>query len=350
MISRENFGELDGRRISLWTLDNGQMRFQATEYGAILTAIFLPDGAGGSIDITPGFSTLEDYVKRNSPFFGALVGRYANRVSNAGFTLNGINHKLDANDGPHTLHSGFQGYHQKIWQAEPFTTKDGDGIKFTRLSPSGEQGFPGNVELEVSYILNNKNEIILCYHAEAGAPTPINLTNHVYFNLKGQGSKEIAGHIARIPAARRLETDGDLIPTGRIIPVENTVFDFRAARALGENFNDGALNIMKGGYDVCYCYDPPENTGDGLTLMAEVREPESGRSVTCRSNQCCMQLYTGCSLNMKGGKNGAAYPKFSAFCLETQHYTNAPNIPAFPAQIIKPGSCYDAVTVYGFCW
>jgi aldose 1-epimerase len=351
MTTRADFGEFEGQRVSLWTVDNGQMKFQATEYGALITSILLPDGAGGFIDITPGFSTLEDYVKRNTPFFGALVGRYANRISNAGFRLDGKEYKLDANDGPHTLHGGFHGYHQKLWRPEAFSSKDGEGVRFTRFSPSGEQGFPGNVKLEIDYILNDRNEILLRYRARADAPTPINLTNHVYFNLKGEGSPDVSGHIARIPAAYRLETDSDLIPTGRIVPVENTVFDFRAERALGERFGARDMDVMKGGYDVCYCYDPPEETGeDGLAIMARVREPESGRAVECRSNQCGMQLYTGCSLNVTGGKNNARYPKFSAFCLETQHYINAPNIPEFPARIIKTGSAYEALSVYGFSW
>jgi aldose 1-epimerase len=350
LITEQNFGVLSsGEAVKLWSVDNGYLSFSACDYGCLLTSILLPAKNGGFDDILLGFSTLDGYVHRNTPYFGALVGRCANRISGAAFTLNGVRHTLDANYGPHSLHGGFRGYHQMMWRSRRVGTPDGAGVCFTRRSPAGEQGCPGSLELEVYYLLNERNELIIRATALCDADTPVNLTNHSYFNLKGAGKGTVGGHTARIPAARYLEVDADLIPTGKVLSAAGTVFDFSKAKEIGRDFGSAALGLMKGGYDVCYCFDDAAaDTIAALPLRAEISEPQTGRTLICRSNQPCLQLYTGCSLDIQGGKDGASYPQYSGFCLETQGYTNAPNISAFPSSILKAGERYESLTVYSF--
>ena len=351
-VSKKTFGVLaDGSEITLWTIDNGAMSFSVCDYGCLITSILLPAKGGGFDDVVLGFSTLEGYTTRNKPCLGALVGRYANRIANAQFTLNGKTHTLDKNHGRHCLHGGFSGYHKLVWNSEKISTAEGAGVRFTRTSRCGEQGFPGNLELELDYLLTGDNKIVLRYHGKTDAETPVNLTNHSYFNLKGESSGSVAGHQAKISSDRILEVDADLVPTGRILPVDGTVFDFRTPKPLGKHFEDKALALMKGGYDAAYLFEGCKpGSIDTLPLLAEITEPDTGRVLHCRSNLPCMQLYTSCGLDLEGGKNGHHYEKYAAFCLETQEYTNAPNIPDFPSSILKPNEVYDAATVYGFSW
>ncbi|MDR2467557.1 MAG: galactose mutarotase [Spirochaetaceae bacterium] len=346
------FGVLaGGEQVRIWTISNGEMSFSACEYGCIITSIMLPRKGGSFDDVTPGFSTLDGYVHRNTPYFGGLIGRVANRIGRGRFSLDGVSYALDTNNGAHTLHSGFRGYHQMLWNGEGITTEEGIGVCFRRTSPDGEQGFPGVLQLEVSYILTSTHEIIMRYRAVAGAPTPVNLTNHVYFNLGGHASPTIADHVVTIHSTQYLEVDEDLIPTGRILPVKDSVFDFLQPRRVGTYFGAKELTRMRGGYDTAYCFPETKTLScAGLPVAAVLEDPHTGRSVTCATNQPCLQFYTGGSLELNGGKDGASYHQYGAVCLETQRYIDAPNQPGFPSAIVTPDKNYEALTFYGFMW
>jgi aldose 1-epimerase len=347
-VSKKLFGVLsDGSEINLYTLSNGDITVSASDYGCLLTSIMVPKKNGGYEDLLLGFSSLDSFIHRNGPHFGALVGRYANRIQNARFTLNGKTYQLDKNNGEASLHGGFKGYNQRVWKSEPVETREGKGVRFTGVSLDKDQGYPGNLELEILYVLNQNNELILRYTGKPDADTPVNLTNHAYFNLKGEAGGTVAGHIAQINSNKYLEVNKSLIPTGRVLPTAGTVFDFSTPMALGRHFGAPELALMNDGYDVAYCFDLP-STKEGLRLLATITEPETGRVLTCSSNQPSMQLYTGCMLSLKQGKNGFDYQKFGAFCLETQQYVNAPNVPQFPSPVIKAGQTYESVTRYGF--
>ncbi len=350
--AKREFGVLScGTAVSLYTVRNAEMSFSATDYGCQLTSILLPNGRGGHDDVLLGFSSLDSIVHRNQQRFGSLIGRYANRVANAAFALDGRTYQLDRNWNGHTLHGGFSGYDQVLWKAEETDGKEGKGVRFTRTSPDGEQGYPGNLRLEVSYLLNERNEVTLRYAAATDKATPVNLTNHAYFNLKGHGGGSVASHIAQVNSAKYLEVGAHLIPTGRILPVAGTAFDLTSPKPFGSGFGSPELEAMLGGYDVCYCFG--EKAGKAadsgsLPVLALITEPDTKRTLTCRSNQPCMQLYTSNSVSGIPGKCSFVYEKFGGFCLETQQYTNAPNVGAFPSAVLKPGETYDAVTVYAF--
>ncbi|MDR3283850.1 MAG: galactose mutarotase [Treponema sp.] len=347
-LKKRDFGVLaDGSKACLYTLKNAGMSVSMTNFGCILTSLLLPSKTGKTEDILLGFSTLEGYAERNRPHLGSLIGRYANRIQNAAFTLDGKTCRLDANLGAHSLHGGFLGYDKLLWKAEMVSVGEGAGVRFTRISPDGEQGYPGNLDLEVLYLLNDNNELTLRYTGKTDAPTPVNLTQHAYFNLKGHKGGNVASHLAWVDSAKRLEVDADLVPTGKILGAAGTAFDFTREKSFGRDSGAVELAPTKGGYDACYCFDPPE-PGAALPKRAVVREPESGRSVTLLTNQPCMQLYTSANLTALLGKNGTIYDQFGAFCLETGGYNNAPNIPEFPQSTLRPGEIYESVTVYRF--
>jgi aldose 1-epimerase len=346
-VKKQEIGSLtDGSLVNAYVINNSEISISALDYGCILASLFVPSKNGKIDDILLGFSTLTGFVERNGPHFGSLIGRYANRLRGASFTLDGKTYQLQKNFAEkHTLHGGFTGYDKMMWKSEIAETVDGKGVRFTRLSPDGEQGFPGNLELEVLYLLNDNNELTLRYTGKTDAPTPINLTNHAYFNLKGYDGGNIEHHIARIDSSKRLEIGELAIPTGKILPVAGTAFDFTKEKPLGKDFGSPDLAQTNGGYDVCYLYDTSSGKPE---FRAAVSEPETGRALTASSNQPCMQLYTATNLKPTLGKNGFTYEPLGAFCLETQQYTNAPNTPEFPQAILRPGEIYEAITVYGF--
>lgn len=352
-VKKHHYGVLgDGSEVSLWTVSNGKMSFSATDFGCLLVSVFLPSKTGGFDDVAMGYSTLDSWVHRNTSCQGALIGRYANRISGAKFTLDGKVYTLDANHlNKNSLHGGFMGYHKVMWKGEEFSCESGEGVRFSRRSPDGEQGYPGNLDVEVIYLLNKKNEIVLIYKAKTDKSTPVNLTQHIYFNLNGAGHPTVANHLAKINSKKILEVDSELIPTGGFINVAGTVFDFTSPCRLGEHFESETLKKMNGGFDCAYCFEPSKESDVAkLPVYAEITEPETGRALICRSNQPAMQLYTSCNLNAEFGKYARPYGKFSGFCLETARYTNAPNIQDFPSGILKPGETYESLTVYGFTW
>ncbi|MCQ2612901.1 MAG: galactose mutarotase [Treponemataceae bacterium] len=343
-IKKQKFAVLsNGKKVHLYTVSNGEMSFSVTDYGCTLTSIVVPSRNGQKDDIVLGFPTVEGYMDRWDTFFGVFVGRFANRIGDAKFELNGQTYNLDKNDnGKNMLHGGFMGYNRMLWDAQIVETHAGSGIRFSRLSRDGEQGFPGNLSLEVTYLLSKDNELTMHYRAETDRDTPVNLTNHSYFNLKGAGKGDILNHEVTINADSILEVDDLLIPTGKKLPVAGTAFDFNTAKPVGRDIAGTGF-----GYDHCYCLN--EEKGK-LTMCASVFEPESGRSMIITTNQPGVQFYTANSVNGVKGKNGDVYNKHSAFCLETQQFPDAPNHSSFPNCILHPGEVFEAVTVHSFKW
>lgn len=336
---------VDGKAIEVFTLTNSNgVEIKALTLGGIISSWRVPDRAGQMADIALGFDDPARYLKEH-PFFGALAGRYANRIGKAQFTLDGKTYKLAANNGANHLHGGIVGFDKVLWQGEPLKAKDGAGVAFTRTSPDGEEGYPGTVKVRVTYTLTNANELVVSYEATSDKATPINLTQHTYFNLAGQGNGDILAHEMRINADRYTPVDDGLIPTGELAPVDNTPFDFRKPTTIGARINSEHPQIgIGGGYDHNWVL---ARTGTGLSLAAEVYEPKSGRTLTVRTTEPGLQFYTGNFLDGTiTGKDGKVYRKRYGFCLETQHFPDSPNRATFPSTILRPGTKYSSTTVF----
>jgi aldose 1-epimerase len=347
-MSREPFGTLpDGTAVELFTLTNPSgMEVKVTNYGGIITTLKVPDRDGKLDDITLGYDSIDGYLK-GSPYFGAIVGRYGNRIAKAQFSIDGETFKLPANDGPNTLHGGVKGFDKVVWQAEPFEREGERGVIFTYTSPDGEEGFPGNLTTRITYTLTDKNELAFDYHATTDKPTVVNLTQHAYFNLAGHSSGDVLSHQLQINASRYTPVNRVLIPTGELAPVEGTPFDFRSLTAIGARIEAGHEQLKHGGgYDHNFVLD---RDGDGLALAARVEEPTSGRVMEVHTTEPGVQFYSGNFLDgTLTGKGGHAYQKRSGFCLETQHYPDSPNQAAFPSTVLRPGEEYSSRTVYTF--
>ena len=348
----QNFGVLsDGTKVSLFTVKNKRMSFSVTDYGCRITSIVLHDSDGIETDVVLGYSTLEGYIYDTS-YFGAFVGRFANRIKNASFTLDGKRFTLDKNDGRNMLHGGFDGWDKKVWKAKTVSTERGAGVEFTRVSKDGEQGFPGNMRVKVRYILDEKNNLTCRYTASSDKACPVNLTNHSYFNLAGKGT--IENHVLKLDCPSYLETTSALIPTGKILSVKDTPYDFLKEKRIGRDIEKTVT-----GYDDCFVtkiYDEkngrsgvPESA-EKIIRVAELCDPQSGRTMTVDTNAEGIQLYTGNMLKAVRGKNGRIYGKHAALCLETECFPDSPNIAHFPSCVLLPGKKYESITVYGFRW
>ena len=347
-ISKAPFGTLpDGSNVDLYTMVNANgMEVRATNYGGIITALRVPDGDGNIGDVTLGMNSLDDYLK-GSPYFGAIIGRYGNRIGKARFKLDDKTYKLPANDGPNTLHGGVKGFDKVVWQAEPFEKEDSVGVIFTYTSKDGEEGFPGNLQTRVTYTLTDNDELSFDYHATTDKPTVVNLTQHAYFNLAGEGSGDVLGHEVTINAEEYTPVDARLIPTGKLESVTDTPFDFRGKTAIGARINDDHTQIKRGkGYDHNFVLKREE---PGLVLAARVAEPTTRRVMEVHTTEPGVQFYTGNFLDGSiTGKAGKPYEKHAGFCLETQHYPDSPNQPEFPSTVLQPGEEYNSKTVYTF--
>ncbi len=348
-VTRTSFGTTpSGEAVDLYTLTNARgMEVQAMTYGGVIVSLKVPDRQGHPGDVVLGFDSLPGYIKQ-SPYFGAIVGRYANRIGRARFTLDGVTYHLPANDGPNTLHGGLVGFDKVVWDAEPFWTDSGVGVVFTHTSPDGDQGFPGTLHVRVTYTLPaDSNELVIDYHATTDKPTPVNLTNHSYFNLAGAGSGSILDEIAWINADRYTPVDSTLIPTGELAGVAGTPFDFRTPTAIGARIGENNVQLQRmRGYDVNFVLDRSDT---GLVHAARVVDPATGRTLDVYTTQPGLQFYTGNFLDGTiTGKGGRVYGHRSAFCLETQHFPDSPNQPAFPSSILRPGETYQGRTVYVF--
>lgn len=340
----ESFGRTgDGREVTLYDLTNSNgLRARVIDYGAIIVSLEVPDREGKPADLALGFDDLESYVKRN-PLFGAVVGRYANRISNASFTLDGIEYMLTKNAGKNHIHGGGKKRFDKVvWKGRPLRNKEGVGVEFTHLSKDGEEGFPGNLDCTVTYILTDKNELKINYKATTDKPTIVNLTNHSYFNLAGAGSGDVRGHEIMINADRYTPAGEGLIPTGEIRSVENTPLDFTEPQTIGARIDE--LKETRG-YDHNYVL----NKSNGpLDLASRVYEPASGRVMEVYTTEPGVQFYTANGMKNVKGKGGAVYQRHYGFCLETQHYPDSPNKPNFPSTVLRPGREYNTTTTFRF--
>ncbi len=332
------FGAIDGRHVALFTLTNPHgIRARLTAYGATLTSLTVPS-ADGPVEITLGFDLLEEYRAR-SPYFGCTVGRFANRIANGRFTLNGKPYTLACNEkGLHHLHGGTAGFDKKLWSAEPFEHPDAVGVRFQYTSPDGEEGYPGTLQAQVTYALGHDNSLTCEYEATTDKPCPVNLTNHTYWNLAGAGNGTILDHELKLEATQYLPVDETPIPTGAFTDVAGTPMDFLRAHRIGSR-----IAQTPGGYDHCYVLDEADDT---LQPAADVRDPVSNRRLRIDTTESGLQFYSGNFLDNVLGAAGRIFPKHGAFCLETQCFPDAPNQPSFPSCILQPGEVYRHKTVH----
>lgn len=341
-IKKESFGKMqDGREVSLFTLTNANgMTVKITNYGAIVTSIVTPDKNGKSGDVVLGFDELDKYLGEH-PYFGAVVGRYGNRIAKGRFTLDGKEYKLATNNGENHLHGGVVGFGKVLWEAEQVTNGSTPAVKLTYVSKDGEEGYPGNLTATVTYSLTDDNELRMDYIATTDKPTPVNLTNHSYFNLAASEAADALEHVMTINADRYTVIDEGFIPTGELRPVKGTPMDFTQPHTIGER-----ISKVKGGYDHNYVLNKPNG---GQTLAATAYEPSTGRYMEVYTTQPGVQFYTGNFLNGSiTGRGGKVYKKNYGFCLETQHFPDSPNQSKFPSTILRPGETYNHTTIYKF--
>jgi aldose 1-epimerase len=347
-VQQQLFDTHDGRPITVYTLTNSHgVEVRAMNYGGIILSIRVPDRKGQLADVVLGHETLEGYIP-NPPYIGAIVGRYANRIANGTFTLDGKTYTLAKNDGPNTLHGGTtRTFDKVVWDGEALKSKT--GVAFTYLSKDGEEGFPGNLKVKVTYTLTDSSELIIDYEATTDKATPINLSQHSYFNLGGEGTSDILNHQIMINADRFTPVDKNLIPTGELRPVKGTPLDFTTSTKIGARIDDNYEQLVLGhGYDHNFVIN--RKSGDkGLVLAARVYEPTSGRILEVSTTQPGVQFYTGNFLDGSiTGKQGHVYKRRYGFCLETQHFPDSPNHPDFPTTILKPGEAFREKTVFKF--
>jgi aldose 1-epimerase len=344
-VSRAPFGRTpDGQQVEVFTLKNsGGLEVRAISYGGIITSIKTPDRQGTMADIVLGFDSLDGYLKEH-PYFGAIIGRYGNRIANGRFAIDKLEYQLATNNGRHHLHGGVRGFDKFVWTPEIIGN---NALRLSRVSADGEEGYPGELQVAVVYSLTNYNELIVEYQANTDLPTHVNLTQHSYFNLAGAGSGDVLGHELMIDADEYTPVDATLIPTGRLASVAGTPFDFREATAIGSRIAATHPQIAHGGgYDHNLVLN---RRGDALQLAARVVEPKSGRVLEVATTEPGLQLYTGNFLDGTiKGKGGLGYGRHGGFCLETQHYPDTPNQPAFPATLLRPGTTYSTRTVFKF--
>jgi aldose 1-epimerase len=348
-VTKQAFGQTaDGVAVELYTLTNPEgLEVRAMTYGGIVLSLKVPDRDGKLGDVVLGYDTLDGYLKA-SPYFGAIIGRYGNRIAGGKFSLDGQSYTLAANNGKNALHGGVKGFDKVVWKAEPLEQADRVGVVFSYTSPDGEEGYPGTLQSTVTYALTDANELVFEYQAVTDKATPVNLTQHSYFNLAGDGSGDVLGHELMLNASRFTPVDSTLIPTGELSSVEGTPFDFRTATAIGARIAADDEQIgFGGGYDHNFVLD--REGAPGLVLAARVHEPTSGRVMEVRTTEPGVQFYSGNFLDGSiTGKGGHVYGHRTGFCLETQRYPDSPNKPDFPSTILRPGETYRSRTVYAF--
>ncbi|WP_236796912.1 aldose epimerase family protein [Amycolatopsis sp. GM8] len=346
-VTRENFGKADGQTVYRYTLENGRgMRVRILTYGGIIQTLEVPDRRGHTANVVLGFPTLADYVAKNSPeagggvYFGALIGRYANRIAKGTFTLDGQTYHVPVNNNGNSLHGGLVGFDKKVWDVAPVP----GGIKLSLTSPDGDQGYPGTLKATVTYTLDSQNRLSIEYTATTDKPTVLNLTNHSYWNLAGEASGDIYDQKLQITADRYTPTDTTQIPTGELAPVAGTPFDFRTPTAIGARVNDDDPQLITGqGYDHNWVL----NRSGSLSVAARASDPSSGRTLTVLTDQPGLQFYSGNFLTgTLVGTGGKTYRQSYGFALETQHFPDSPNQPSFPSTVLRPGQTYRTTTVF----
>ncbi|MEV5345305.1 galactose mutarotase [Streptomyces achromogenes] len=345
---KEHFGTLaDGTEVHRWSLENGGTRMKVLSYGGVVQTLQLPDRHGRYANVVAGFDNLADYAAK-SPYFGALIGRYGNRIDAGRFTLDGKQYQLDVNDGDNSLHGGAKGFDKRVWHVEPFTEGTDVGLRLRYTSADGEMGYPGTLRARVTYTLTRHGDWRIDYEATTDKATVVNLTSHVYWNLAGEGSGGIEDHELSIAAARYTPTDAGLIPTGELARVAGTPFDFRHAKPIGRDLRAGHEQlVLAKGYDHNWVLDK------GITArpehIATLRDPRSGRTLKIATDQPGLQFYSGNFLDgTLTGTSGRTYRQGDALCLETQHFPDSPNQPAFPSTVLRPGRTYRTTTIHRF--
>jgi len=344
MVTTESFGSFEGKEISLFTLTNKKGDIvKLTNYGATIVEINVPDRNGEKANVTFGYDNLEGYLA-GAPYFGKVVGQYANRIAKGKFTLDSVEYTLALNNGVNSLHGGPTGWHSRAWTAEVLKNTDFPAVKFSYSKPDMEEGYPGNVVAEVVYTWTDEDELIMDYKVTTDRRTVLNITNHAYFNLHGAGNGDILDHEAVIRASAFTPVDSTLIPTGELRPVEGTPFDFRTPHLIGERIGEAYDQLLLGGgYDHNYVLDNVE------LVDAEVYDPSTGRVIQVITDQPGVQLYTGNFLDgTQTGRGGKVYQYRSGFCLETQHYPDSPNQASFPSVILTPEEPFLSSTTYKF--
>jgi aldose 1-epimerase len=343
-----SFGTLpDGSPVRVFALTGaGGMKLRVLDYGAIIVSLEVPDRNGRLGDVVNGHDDIEGYLTK-SRFFGAVVGRYGNRIANGQFTLDGTTYHLTQNNGTNHLHGGAKGFDKRVWNVAILDDSRGPSIAFSLHSPAGDEGYPGNVDARVTYRVTAENALVIDYFATTDAPTIMNMTQHSYFNLGGDGSGDILGHRLALNAGHYTPVAGPMIPTGEIAPVDGTPFDFRRETTIGARIDDAHPQIqMAGGYDHNFALT---RNGDGLSLAARLVEPVAGRTMEVSTTEPGMQFYTANKLDDSFvGKSGHVYRARTGFCLETQHYPDSPNHANFPSPVVRPGTPYRSTTVYAF--
>jgi aldose 1-epimerase len=340
-IKQTRIGQLEGKDIFLFTITSGnKMMVSLTNYGGIVTSIIVPDKNGNMEDVVLGFDSLSDYMGTH-PYFGCLVGRYANRIASGKFELDGVGYKLATNHGANHLHGGLVGFDKKVWDARHYYEGEEICVELTYFSPNGEEGYPGGLEVKVVYSVSNGNELKIRYFAETDRPTPINLTFHGYFNLKGAGNGDIFDHELLINADRYTVVNEQHIPTGELREVIATPMDFNTLKPVGRD-----LGQVNGGYDHNFAL----NTTGEIIKAAILKESSTGRWMEVYTDQPGLQFYGGNFLDgTLTGRNGKKYHQYYGLCLETQHFPDSPNQPGFPNTILRPGELFKSTTVYKFC-
>jgi aldose 1-epimerase len=344
-VNGEPFGTARGRAVERYVLTNARgMRVAILTYGGIVQSVEVPDQQGALANVVLGFKTLEDYVQRN-PYFGALVGRFANRIAHARFSLDGTEYELPVNHGPNSLHGGADGFDKRVWQV---LNADTSRLELRLESPDGDQGYPGHLQIQVTYAVDMaSNSLSIAYQATTDRPTVVNLTNHTYFNLAGEGSGSIEHHLLTLHADRYTPIDATLIPTGALEPVDSTPLDFRAQKRIGEHLRAGHEQIVLAqGFDHNYVVN---GQAGALRRAARVEDPSSGRTLEVLTTEPAIQFYSGNFLDgTLVGIGGSVYRQGDGFTLETQHFPDSPNKPAFPSTLLRPGETFQSTTVFQF--
>ena len=345
-VTQSAFGRTaDGHDVTRFTLDGGGMRLAVLDFGATVQSLHVPDRQGRGVDVVLGYDDVSSY-ERDPLYVGVIVGRYANRIRGAQFTLDGQHYRLSANDGPHHLHGGLRGFGKVMWKARSFENPDTVGVILEYASPDGEEGYPGNVDMQVTYALSGATVLSVEYRAASDKPTPVNPTHHSYFNLGGEGSGDVLEHELMIRADRFTEIDGSRLPTGTIAPVAGTPMDFRLTRRIGDRIGDGHEQMrLAGGYDHNFVVRRGDAT---LALAADVSDPRSGIAMAVFTTEPGVQFYSGNFGDIESGKNGRRYGPHSGFCLETQHFPDSPNHAHFPSTILRPGNSFRSRTEFRF--
>ena len=340
-IETTPFGETkDGKKVHRFTITNKRGHsVSLTDFGATLMQVNVPDRNGKLANVNLSFDSLEPYLERH-PYFGSTVGRFCNRIAEGKFTIDGKAYQVTLNAGKHHLHGGKVGFDQVLWKAEPYQNADSAGVRFTHVSPDGTEGYPGTVTANADYSFSDSDQLTMVFSATTDAATHVNLTNHSYWNLGGAGSGTALDHVATIEADFSLDVDGDLIPTGKLNDLTGSPLDFRTPTAIGDRVNQFAATK---GYDHCYAIRGIEGK---LRLAAKVADPKSGRVMEVFTTQPGMQLYT--ANHLPGNEKSNGYGGHEAFCVETQHYPNAPNIPSFPTTLLRPGQTMTETTYHRF--